>query len=634
MATAGPSSASASASASASGAGGSTAPLALTLTWEASPNPRTRRTPNTARAHQQEQQQQQQQQQHRFAPPSISYNGIPITDSVDPQQQQLDDHPWGSSLPPPQPSLTNADEITALLPLSMERILLALPTGSLTTRSLAHLANTQALTALPRSESDTETTSSTPTRLGGRITHLQQLHLPTNHSRRNRLASSPANPAGGVLKLVVGTTEEGELLLWDAATLTLFAELPLFSCPIQSVILLDLDSPSSSSGSSSTPRSHSRLNGSLACAATDGTLAILHLDLSPSSSSSVGPTHDVQLSLQHIIPSRGPSAPLQTLFLRNAELLLLYADTRARLWDTASSFSLDPSSSSSTMGVGLGGAELRRSIGAEQAESLVEDDNKAFEGLYGAHSAGTLPRPTSLFAPSSASSQPHPPPPPPASSASHFAGGNHLAPPSTARSGFGTPDSGRPRFAAASHAAHALLGLNGGSHSPFASRTASGTASPNPAGPVVPTQRWVAFDFTSSSSSSAAAAGVLSFLEEYEEGEGETFTLRADFRRAIEAAAKALIPKGAPSAPAPSSSSPHGKKTKNVAVSSPAAVKALGILWPVLVVLVPTKRDGLDGREVEEAWGKLGDLVRVDIRSFRAQAEKKGKGRPRLGQLL
>ncbi|KAE8232012.1 hypothetical protein CF326_g2961 [Tilletia indica] len=612
------------------------APLALTLTWQAStaiPNPRRQRRLRAQR------------KSHPLSstladvvlPPSISYNGIPTSDCLDPEQAELDADPWGgSTLDPSSSSAADSPIITALLPLSMERIVLALSDGSLAVRSLAQLSTTASLASLPPALESATLLSCPPTQLRGHITTLQQIQIPTSSSSRSRPGASASSAAANTLKLVVGTTEQGELLIWDAATLTLFAELPLFSGPIESVVLLDLDSPSSSIPA---PRSsHSRLNGCLACAATDGTLAILHLDVSarPSEGSGGGassstPTakgagmgYDVHVSLQHTIPSRGPDAPLQTLFLRNAELLLLYADGRARLWDTAVSFplSLDPSSSS--LGAGLGGAELRRSIGADQAMSLVEDDNKAYDALYAGSNVTPQIRPTSLYT----SSQTHSP----------VIGSNtsHLAPPTDrhSASGFATPDpasstGGRPRFAAASHAAHALLlGLNGG-HFPGVgggSRTASGTASPNPGGPVVPTQRWVSFDFTSSSTTTAAAAGVLSLLQEDEEdGESESFTLRADLRRAIEAAAKALIPKGG-AAPSQASSQQHGK----VGLTSPAAIKAFGIVRPILVGLIASERREGEGKEVGEAWRVLGERVGLDIGSVRAA----GKGRPRLGLVI
>ncbi|KAL9931199.1 hypothetical protein V8E36_009926 [Tilletia maclaganii] len=667
------------------------APLALTLSWSASARaleqPRKRR--RQRRSHHQSQQQQSQL-------PSIFYNGLLTAHSpAAPDHAQHDADPWSSSSSPILPE-DEPEQITAILPLSMDRILLALGDGSLAVRSLASLSQTAALIDFPPDSPR----STPPTNLHGRITSLQQIQVPTSSApagpaARARAAASGVIPssttaAGGTIKLVIGATEQGEVLVWDAATLTLFAELPIFTGPVDSIVLLDAAHASSSTSTSSDASSAntyartSRLHGCLACTAADHTLAILHLDISKPSSTSAAtvaaPSHNVHVSIQHMIPSRGISAPLSTLFLRNAEPLLIYADGRARLWDTAVSLPFAPSSSSSSSesmgaGLGLGGAELRRSIGEDQALSLVEDDNAAYDALYhhGGGGSGTegktqAARPASMFASSSSQGQ-QPAPPVPHTTSDFLQVHPHPLAPVRGGGGGGsahysstsTPDNSgsssasafsRPRFSAASHAAQALL-LSATGLGP-SSAHGSRTASPNPLGPSVPSHRWVRFDFLhqprvkqqqQQQAKNGGGGGLLSLVaDEVEMGDGEhssyLFTLRVDLRRAIEAAAKALVSAkggGGGSGEGPSPSSPlsggaSGGAGEKIAPDAAGAVKALGIIRPVLGVLLPA----LDGDpkaksagELKRALEELGRKVGVD-----AGLLSGARRRPRLGYLM
>ncbi|KAK0550802.1 hypothetical protein OC846_002338 [Tilletia horrida] len=693
----------------------SAAPLSLTLTWQQSPTAQPPRRKKQRRS------------SPNDRPTSLSYNGIPTGPQLDPFQAQLDADPWLDYDPLPSALSPPADArpaITAILPLSMERIVLALDNGSLALRSLLQLSTVASLSDLAP-----QLTSilSSHSHLRGLIVSLQQLAIPTASKTQAPSSSSPSlrSRTGSSLsssnsvKIIIGTTDQGEVLIWDAATLTLFAELPLFTSPVDAVLMLDPESATSSNSQRST--SASRLNGCLACAASDGTLAILHLDIqtprqttSSSSSSTAQPAYELQVTVQHTIPSRAASAPLKTLFLRNAELLLLYDDGRARLWDTAVSPYL-ASNTTLTDAESLnlvGGAELRRSIGADQALSLVEDDNKAFDALYASafNSASSgaasilAPRPASMY--TTGSSQGGAP-----SALPIIAAGspNLLAPPSAAQGAPATPSAGRridgsttpdpappspyhrPRFAAASHAAQALLhGLNAPFHA-TGSRTASGTATPNHllpssyAGPVVPTQRWVAFDFSPSSAAAGSASksstgfptaaaaaagggvaaaaaaglnatsnttGVLSTVDEdiggalSSTGALETVTLRADLRRAIEAAAKALVPKSSTNPTRDASSTDlasqqsrghqqqqqqqqKGKLLPNAA----GALKAFAILRPILGFLLPLGGDRDKG--TWQIWDEVAEMVGLNVQSFAADGSKGGSAaRPRLGQVL
>lgn len=146
---------------------------------------------------------------------------------------------------------------------------------------------------------------------------------PNRSTRRISILRAVSNVRTGV-RYIVGASVEGELVIWDAASLRQIAQWAVFVTPTAHLVsLLTAES--------------SRLRGCVAAIATDGTVAILLLD---------------GFVLLCLIPGRG--VPLWRLALRSDDLLLVYADGRARVWDVSS-------------------YELRRSIDVDQASVLLEE---------------------------------------------------------------------------------------------------------------------------------------------------------------------------------------------------------------------------------------------------------------------
>jgi hypothetical protein len=142
-------------------------------------------------------------------------------------------------------------------------------------------------------------------------------------TRRIRILRAVNNVRTGV-RYVVGASLEGDLVIWDAASLRQVAQWAVFVTPTAHIVSLLTGETS-------------RLRGCVAAVAADGTVAILLLD---------------GFVLLCLIPGRG--VPLWRLALRADDLLLVYADGRARVWDVCSH-------------------ELRRSIDADQANALLEE---------------------------------------------------------------------------------------------------------------------------------------------------------------------------------------------------------------------------------------------------------------------
>lgn len=68
------------------------------------------------------------------------------------------------------------------------------------------------------------------------------------------------------VKHIVGGTEEGDIIFWDAATLRKQSERSLLSCPVSGMLVLGKDDNTL------------RLNGCLACVGADGSLVTFLLD--------------------------------------------------------------------------------------------------------------------------------------------------------------------------------------------------------------------------------------------------------------------------------------------------------------------------------------------------------------------
>lgn len=193
--------------------------------------------------------------------------------------------------------------VQALLPLTMEKIIVATSKGFLQTTTLAKLAGGE-VSDPPRANAPSCCSSSNPASLS----MLQTIVHPRTQTR-----------------FVIGGYTSGDIAFWEASELHLLAEWSLFTTSIVRFHLFGNEDNTL------------RLNGCLAVVAEDSTVAIILLD---------------GFKVLHLIPGR--NVPLERLAVRADELLLLYTDERARVWDMASQ-------------------ELRRSIGVEQALSLLDD---------------------------------------------------------------------------------------------------------------------------------------------------------------------------------------------------------------------------------------------------------------------
>lgn len=200
------------------------------------------------------------------------------------------------------------EKVLGLLPLSMERIVAVLSPETLSMCTLKELVE-------------------------GRI--IPHLDTSSSHFASLTMLKMVEDPRNSSVKHIVAGFSSGNIAFWDSVTLRLLAQWTLFaSGPINLVVFGKEDNTL-------------RLNGCIAVISQDGSLAILAID---------------GLKMLYLIPGRGPEAPLQMIAVRADELMLLYRDGKARVWDITTQ-------------------ELRRSIGVEQAQSLLDDG----AGAWGQH---------------------------------------------------------------------------------------------------------------------------------------------------------------------------------------------------------------------------------------------------------
>lgn len=204
------------------------------------------------------------------------------------------------------PSSSECPHIKGLMPLSMERIVVVHSSGHLSLCSLnrlilGQLAEPPAINAVCTAAADPEVS-------------IKLLKIVIN----------PRQPAS---KRLIAGFSSGDIAVWDPSTLKLQAEWSLFTTAVTGLTVFGEDDNTS------------RLNACLAVSAQDGSLAILTLE---------------GLKMLYLIPGRGEEAPLEAIAVRVDDLMLSYADGRARVWDVTTQ-------------------ELRRSIGKEQALSLLND---------------------------------------------------------------------------------------------------------------------------------------------------------------------------------------------------------------------------------------------------------------------
>ncbi|WFD19805.1 hypothetical protein MCAP1_002042 [Malassezia caprae] len=167
---------------------------------------------------------------------------------------------------------------SAILPLSLNRLVLGLPTGGLAVASLSDVLSDAPTAQTPAAHSHPSWAAP--------VSSLQLV----------------ANPRTGTRHLIGGTAQ-GDLGVWDLATLRSEAAWSWFASPLQALVPLTGVQP------------HSRLYGCVLCVALDGTSALLALD-------------DVRLV--QLFPGAG--APLTSVAVREHHVLLTYG-ARTRLWD-------------------------------------------------------------------------------------------------------------------------------------------------------------------------------------------------------------------------------------------------------------------------------------------------------------
>ncbi|GAC93303.1 hypothetical protein PHSY_000868 [Pseudozyma hubeiensis SY62] len=214
----------------------------------------------------------------------------------------------------------SANSITAMLPLSLERISVA-SWGGLRILSLSSIA-----AGVP----------SGPERAGNdrpKPIYGGSNSLGTDH--KICLLRSAVAPRSGQ-RLIIGGTMQGEVGFWHANVATaqdgastsfppLEAKLSVSTTPVEALVVFgDEDNTI-------------RLHGCVACICADSSVSIILLE---------------GFRLMYTIPGRG--ARLTSLASRADELLLTYDDDKARVWDLRSQ-------------------ELRRSIATDQAQALIED---------------------------------------------------------------------------------------------------------------------------------------------------------------------------------------------------------------------------------------------------------------------
>ncbi|CAO1623791.1 unnamed protein product [Sympodiomycopsis kandeliae] len=208
--------------------------------------------------------------------------------------ETLDTLLW--TIPPEAPRSKEGHE--AFLPLSMEKIIAVAKGGSLNYSSLSQLVSRD----LPKQQLNNSA------RTQAALTHLTMLTNPRSQA-----------------KIVFGGYSSGHVAFWDSATLHLIAQWSLLTVPIVGAYTFGQNDNTL------------RLNGCAVVVGQDGTVAIVLLD---------------GLKLLSLIPGRG--IPLERIAVRADDILLLYGDERARVWDMASQ-------------------GLRRSIGLDQALALLDD---------------------------------------------------------------------------------------------------------------------------------------------------------------------------------------------------------------------------------------------------------------------
>ncbi|KAJ7119871.1 hypothetical protein C8R44DRAFT_878257 [Mycena epipterygia] len=189
---------------------------------------------------------------------------------------------------------TSSPQQTCALPLDFDSVLLGYADGRLRQTSLAAMC-----AASPAALHKTSAAA-----IGGDVIGL---HVVQNSRTRERF--------------IVGGGDDGSIAFWTTDTLTLCARWTIFTTPLTSVIQFrDEKGP---------------LRGCVLCVSRDGTIAVIAVD---------------GFQFLYLIP--GSAFLLERVCLEEDNILLIYADRRARLWDVKTK-------------------EFWRSMGLDKAEELV-----------------------------------------------------------------------------------------------------------------------------------------------------------------------------------------------------------------------------------------------------------------------
>ncbi|CAA7261526.1 unnamed protein product [Cyclocybe aegerita] len=216
----------------------------------------------------------------------------------------LEDKPLQSSRTLWQTSDSQADNsritLTSMLPMELEVIIQGYSDGRLRQFSLSQMAREEPASAFTHSSNKTSASA-----ING---YLVGLHVVQNPRTKE--------------KYIVGGADDGSVVVWSLSTFEALARWTIFTTPLAKVLQFEEERTGP-------------LRGCILCVAQDGTIAVIVVD---------------GLHFLYLIP--GSTARLDRICLGGHELLLVYDDHRARLWDAQTK-------------------ELWRSMGQDKAEELL-----------------------------------------------------------------------------------------------------------------------------------------------------------------------------------------------------------------------------------------------------------------------
>ncbi|KAI0298119.1 hypothetical protein B0F90DRAFT_1818820 [Multifurca ochricompacta] len=155
-------------------------------------------------------------------------------------------------------------------------------------------------------------------------------------------------------RLIVGGADDGSVAIWSLGSMKTLARWVLFLSPLQHVLHLRYDKGGP-------------LRGCLLCVSGDGTIAVIALD---------------DYDFLYMVP--GAPAPLDRICIGGDNLLLLYRDDRARLWDVKT-------------------LEFWRSMNLEKAGELLSQGNWTELSFRDSSSVGNAPTTLPVSSPDSSS---------------------------------------------------------------------------------------------------------------------------------------------------------------------------------------------------------------------------------------